>query len=84
MAVQVYRRVLATPVTDADINVAPVGVFDPVACESGHEERVQPNEHTTVCCDVRREAAWNLACILRQSGQHALAQQLCAQFLCID
>jgi hypothetical protein len=83
MAADVYRRILAAPLTDADVRPVPSEIHAAVA-RARADSATQGNAGTIVCMDLRREAAWNLSCILRQSGQHALAQQLCNQHLCVD
>ncbi len=40
--------------------------------------------HVNPRLDLRREAAWNFACLLRDHGNQHMANQLCATYLCLD
>ncbi len=80
MAIEAYRRVLAAQLPEQDMFPATTVVSSAI-----HGSEVPPSlALPPQCFDLRREAAWNLMLILKQSGSVTLAQQICDRYLTLD
>ncbi len=84
LAIPAYRRVLDLGDTLPEVELNPVTTYMAPGLVGDVHSSVAGAPPLRFCYDIRREAAWNMVCILRKGGNVRMAQGILRKYLTLD